>query len=141
MRRIFTKNNACFFLPLYYTIITELKGGIVIMEKNIKIEFLSRWGIFKIAEYRYIINKKYGTAYQKATTSKSTIREQHITAETIADCYILAGGHKSDIIGITTESEEAFNQLEGWYNKKMISLYEFITLIDKRIEKIIKDRY
>lgn len=111
------------------------------MEKNIRIEFLNRWGIFKIAEYRYIINKKYGTAYQKATTSKSIIREQHITAETIADCYILAGGYKSDIIGITTESEEAFEQLEGWYNKKMISFYEFITLIDKRIEKIIKDRY
>lgn len=111
------------------------------MEKNIKIEFLNRWGIFKIAEYRYIINRKYGTAYQKATTSKSIIKEQHITAETIADCYILAGGHKSDIIGITTESEKAFEQLEGWYNKKMISYYEFMTLIDKRIEKIIKDRY
>ena len=120
---------------------TEFKGGIITMEKNIKIEFLNRYGIFKIAEYRYIINKKYGTAYQKATTSKSIIKEQHITAETIADCYILAGGYKSDIIGITTESEEAFEQLEGWYNKKMISFYEFITLIDKRIEKIIKDRY
>lgn len=111
------------------------------MEKNIKIEFLSRWGIFKIAEYRYIINRKYGTAYQKTMTSKSIIKEQHITAETIADCYILAGGHKSDIIGITTESEEAFKQLEEWYDKKMISFYEFMTLIDKRIEKIIKDRY
>ena len=40
------------------------------MLKNIKIEFLNRWGIFKIAEYRYIINRKYGTAYQKTTTSK-----------------------------------------------------------------------
>ena len=108
------------------------------MEKNIKIEFLSRWGIFKIAEYRYIINRKYGTAYQKTITSKSIIREQHITAETIADCYILAGGDKSDIIGITTESERSFEQLEGWYNKKMISLHEFMTLIDKRIEKIIR---
>ena len=130
-----------FSLPLCYNTITEFKGGIVIMLKNIKIEFLNRWGIFKIAEYRYIINKKYGTAYQKTITSKSIIKEQHITAETIADCYILAGGHKSDIIGITTESEEAFRQLEGWYNKKMISYYEFITLIDKRIEKIIKNRY
>lgn len=111
------------------------------MEKNIKIEFLSRWGIFKIAEYRYIINRKYGTAYQKATTSKSIIKEQHITAETIADCYILAGGDKSDIIGIIRESERSFEQLEGWYNKKMISFHEFMTLIDTRIEKIIKNAY
>ena len=55
------------------------------MLKNIKIEFLNRWGIFKIAEYRYIINKKYGTAYQKATTSKSIIKEQHITAKSYSN--------------------------------------------------------
>ena len=42
--------------------------------------------------------------------------------------------------GIIT-MEKTSEQLEGWYNKKMISFYEFITLIDKRIEKIIKDRY